>query len=110
MPSGPILLGVGEHGRSVGLDMLVDPDAGAGLGWEKGQRPTTSSGSWRRSSPFNSIRSRECALVVAVPQPVEIRYAVFVTGHGLAIRDHRARTQTNQRLNDQWEAMGQAVA
>ena len=49
------------------------------------------------------------AVVVAVPQPVEIRYAVFVTGHGLAIKNHRTRAQAAQCRNDQREAIGQVI-
>src|SRR5215813_3996318 len=53
------LAGVGEDGRAVALDMLVEPDAGTGLGHEDASVALrTSSGSCRRSSPFTSMRSK----------------------------------------------------
>jgi hypothetical protein len=53
------LAGMGEDGRAVALDMLVEPDAGAGLATiDANVALRTSSGSRRRSSPFSSIRSK----------------------------------------------------
>ena len=53
------LAGMGEDGRAVALDMLIEPDAGPSLGHDRCERGLAdSSGSRRRSSPFNSIRSK----------------------------------------------------
>ena len=38
MPSRPKLAGVGEDGRAVALDMLVESNAGAGLGHDRCER------------------------------------------------------------------------
>jgi hypothetical protein len=52
--------GMGEDGRGVALDVLVEPDAGLSLGQRQDASAAlrTSSGSRRRSSPLSSIRSR----------------------------------------------------
>src|SRR6516165_6497457 len=55
----PHLAGVGEHGRAVALDMLIEPNAGPALATiDASVALRTSSGSRRRSTPFNSIRSK----------------------------------------------------
>jgi hypothetical protein len=80
-----------EDGRAVALDMLVEPDAGAGLGHDRREVVLrTSSGSRRRSSsPFRSIRSKAVGAVVT--DEIKRRNAVFIAGHSFAIDDARAR-------------------
>jgi hypothetical protein len=50
------------------------------------------------------------AIMAPIPNPVERRHAVLVTGDGLAVDDAGARLQAGQGLNDQREAVGQIVA
>jgi hypothetical protein len=38
----PQLAGIGEDGRAVAFDILVEPDAGAGFGHDRCERPFTS--------------------------------------------------------------------
>ena len=45
-----------------------------------------------------------------VPDEVERGNAVVIAGDSFAIDDARARTQACQRLDDQWEAVGEIVA
>ena len=45
-----------------------------------------------------------------IPDAVEVRHAVLVAAHGLAVDDAGARAQAGERLDDQREAVGQVVA
>ena len=50
---------MGENGRAIALDMLIEPDAGLALATiDASVALRTSSGSRRKSSPFNSIKSK----------------------------------------------------
>jgi hypothetical protein len=48
--------------------------------------------------------------MVAVADTIERRDAIVITGNRLAVDDARARTQANQRLDNQWEAIGEIIA
>src|SRR5262249_42480885 len=115
MPSSPHLAGVGEDGRAVALDMLVEPDAGAGLGHNRRERGLAD---LKRIAPevvavqLDEVeRVEEYALVSAlVPDEIERSNAVVIAGDSFAIDDARPRAQMGQRIDDQREAAGESVA
>ena len=77
------LAGMREDGRALALDMLVEPDAVAGLGHtDASVALQTSSGSRRRSSPFNSIKSKARKSLKSFSRPVEVDHE-FVLGRHL---------------------------
>ncbi len=109
------LAGMREHGRAVGLDMLVEPHAGRGLGQDGGQRGLAH---LKRFAPqvvavqLDQVEGVEehAGVVAAVAQPVEVRHAVVVAAHRLAVEDAGSRAQAGERLDDQREAVGEVVA
>jgi hypothetical protein len=98
------LAGVGKDGRAIAFDMLIEPDAGALATIDSSVASRTSSGSRRRSSPFNSnqVEGVEEYLVVSAVMTDEIERgnAVVIAGNGFTIDDARARAQAAQRLDD----------
>jgi hypothetical protein len=52
----------------------------------------------------------DAGVVPPVADAVEARPAVIVAAHRLAVDDAGSRAETGQRLDDQGEAVGQAVA
>jgi hypothetical protein len=84
---------MGEDGRAVALDMFIEPDAGAGLGHDRGERGLAD---LKRTAPQ----------VIAV----QLGNAVVIAGNRLAIDDAGPRAQAGQRLDDQQEAAGEVVA
>src|SRR5437667_11266891 len=74
----------------------------------------TSSGLRRRSSPFNSIRSKayrkHAGVVSAVTDALKARHSALVAGDGLPVDDAGARAQPSQGFNDQREAVCQVIA
>src|SRR5262249_38420139 len=115
MPSRPILQAWDENSGAVALDMLVEPDAGLGLGHNRRERGLAH---LKRIAPqivavqFDEVEGvEEDALVSAlVPDEVERGQAVVIAGDGFAVDDARARAQACQSLDDQREAMGEIVA
>src|SRR5262249_21725164 len=105
MPSSPILHAMGEDGRAVALDMLVEPDAGAGLGDDRCERGLAD---LKRIAPqvvavqFDEVEGvEEYALVSAlVTDEIERGNAVVIASDSFAIDDARARAQAGQRFDD----------
>src|SRR5262245_53062871 len=95
--------------------MLVEPDAGAGLGHDRCERGFAD---LKRIAPqvvavqFNEVEGvEEDALVSAlVPDEIERSNAVVIAGDSFAIDDAGARAQACQCLDDQREAAGEIVA
>jgi hypothetical protein len=106
---------MGEDGRAIALDMFVEPDAGAGLGHDRGERGLAD---LKRIAPqvvavqFDQVEGvEEYALVSAlVTDEIERSNAVVIAGDSLAIDDAGARAQACQGLDDQREAVGEVVA
>src|SRR6516162_3532847 len=105
---------MGEEGRSVALDMLVELDAGAGLGHDRCKRGLAD---LKRITPqivavqFDQVEGvEEYALVsTLVANEIERGNTVVIAGDSFAIDDARARAQACQRLNDQREAVREVV-
>src|SRR5262249_58397520 len=72
----------------------------------------TSSGSRRRSSPFDEVEGVEEYAVVSalVTDEIERGHAVVIAGDSFAVDNTGARAQACQRLDDQREAAGGIVA
>src|SRR5262245_15493345 len=115
MPSRPKLAGVGEDGRAVALDMLIEPDAEAGLGHDRRERGLAD---LKRIAPqvvavqLDEVEGvEEYALVRAlVSDEIERGNTVVIAGDGFTVDDAGARAQACQRLDDQREAAGEIVA
>jgi hypothetical protein len=83
---------MGEDGRSVALDMLVEPDSGAGLGHDRCERGLAN---LKRITPqvvavqFDQVEGvEEDALVSAlVTDEVERSNAVVIASDGFAVDD-----------------------
>src|SRR5262249_7958440 len=109
------LAGMGEDGRAVALDMLVEPDAGAGLGHDRCERGLAD---LKRIAPqivavqldqIEGVQER-AVIMTAVAHEIERGNTVVIAGDSFAIDDARARAWACQRLNDQREAMGEVIA
>src|SRR5262249_57002356 len=102
---------MGEIGRAVALDMLVEPDAGARLGHDRRERGLAD---LKRIAPqivavqLDQVEGvEENAFVSAVvTDEIERGNAVVIAGDSLAVDDAGARAQACQRLGDQREAAG----
>src|SRR5262249_22952678 len=109
------LAGMGEDGRAVALDMLVEPDARSSLGHDRCERGLAD---LKRIAPqvvavqLDQVEGvEEYALVSAlVTDEIERGNAVVIAADSFAIDDARARAQARQRLNDQREAAGEVIA
>src|SRR5262245_34548955 len=106
---------MGEDGRAVALDMVVEPDAAAGLGHDRCER---SLADLKRIAPqvvavqldqVEGVQERT-VIMAAVANEIERGNAVIIAGNSLAVDDARLRTQTGQRVCDQREAAGEIVA
>src|SRR5262245_58588178 len=97
---------MGEDGRAVDVSMLIDPDAGAGLGHDRCERGLAD---LQRIAPeivavlFDEIECvEEYAFVSAlVTDEIERGNAVVIAGDRLAIDDTGARAQACQRLDNE---------
>src|SRR5262245_50622836 len=106
---------MGEDGLAIALDMLVKPDARAGLGHDRCERGLAD---LKRIAPevvavqFDQVKSiEEDALISPVmADEVERGNAVVIAGNGFTIDDAGARAQAGDRINDQREAAGEVVA
>jgi len=95
--------------------MLVEPDAGAGLGHDRGERGLAD---LKRIAPqvvavqLDEVEGvEEDALVSAVvTDEIERGNAVVIASDRFAIDDARARAQAGQRLDNQREAVGEIIA
>src|SRR2546423_6997434 len=106
---------MGEESRAVAFQMLVDPDAGTGLGHGRCERGLADL-KWITPQvvavQLDQVEGIEeyARIMPPIPDAVEARHAVLVAAHGLAVDDTRARAQPGERLDDQREAVGQVVA
>jgi hypothetical protein len=106
------LAGVAEHGLTVvGLQMFVEPDAGASLGnhgCERGLAHLKRILAQVVAVQLDQVKGvQEHASVGAVvTNEIGRCKAVLVAGDGLAVEDAGARAQTRQGLDDQLEAVG----
>jgi len=114
MPSRPSLQAWAEDGRAVALGMLIEPDAGAGLGHDRCERSPADLK--RITAQVVAVQLDEVegieedALVSAlVPDEIERGHAVVIAGDSFAVDDAGARAQACQRLDDQREAAGEVV-
>ena len=110
----PHLAGMGEDGRAVALDMLIEPDAGAGLGHDRCERGLAD---LKRIAPqivavqLDEVEGVEEYAVVSavVTDEIERGNPVVIAGDGFAVDDAGARAEPSQRLNDQREAAGEII-
>ena len=109
------LAGVGEDGRAVALDMLVEAQAKASFGQRTSKRGLAD---LKRIAPqvvavqldqVEGVQER-AVIVAAVANEIERGNAVVVASNRLPIDDARARAQARQRLDDQREATGEVIA
>ena len=109
------LAGRGEGGRAVALYVLIEPDAGLGLGHDRREHGLAEI---KRITPqvvavqFDEVEGvKEYALVSAVvTDEVERGNAVVIAGDSFAVDNAGARAQAGQRLDDQREAAGEVIA
>ena len=95
---------MGEDGRAVAFDMLVEPDAGAGLGHDRGERGLAD---LKRIAPqvvavqLDEVEGvEEYALVRAlVSDEIERGNTVVIASNCLPINDAGARAQPGERIS-----------
>src|SRR6516162_7646380 len=106
---------MGEDGRAVALDMLVESDAGAGPGHDRCERGLAD---LKRIMPqvvavqldqVEGVQER-AVIIAAVANEIERGNAVVIAGDSFAVDNAGARAQPGERINDQREAMGEIVA
>src|SRR5262249_59012248 len=106
---------MGEDGRAITFDMLVEAQAKASFGQHTSKRGLAH---FQRITPqvvpvqFNEVEGvEEYALVSAVvADEIERRHALVVASNRLPIDDAGARAQACQRLDDQREAAREVIA
>ena len=106
---------MGEDGRAIALDMLIEPHAGSGLGQDRCERGLAD---LKRIAPqvvtvqLDQVEGVQKHAVVSavVTDEIERGNAVVIAGNSFAIDDAGAGAQACQRLNDQREAVGEVVA
>src|SRR5262249_3939765 len=104
-----------EDGRAVALDMLIESNAGAGLGHDRRERGLAD---LKRITPqivavqLDEVEGLEKYAPVSalVTDKIERSNAVVIAGDSLAVDDAGARAQASQRLDNQREAAGEIVA
>src|SRR5262245_3372533 len=105
---------MGEDGRAVALDMLVEPDARSSLGHDRCERGLAD---LKRIAPqvvavqLDQVEGvEEYALVSAlVTDEIERGNAVVIAGDSFAVDDAGAGAQACQRLDDQRKAAGEVI-
>src|SRR5262249_31935895 len=105
---------MGEDGRAITFNMLVEAQAKASFGQHTSKRGLAH---FQRITPqvvpvqFNEVEGvEEYALVSAVvADEIERRHALVVASNRLPIDDAGARAQACQRLDDQREAAGEVI-
>src|SRR6516164_7753030 len=109
------LAGMGEDGRAVALDMLVESDAGAGPGHDRCERGLAD---LKRIMPqvvavqldqVEGVQER-AVIMAAVANEIERGNAVVIAGDSFAVDDAGARAQPGERINDQREAVSEIIA
>src|SRR5262245_20489512 len=106
---------MGEDGRAVTLDMLVEPDATSSLGHDRRERGLAD---LKRIAPeivavqFDQVEGvqERAVIMAAVANEIERGNAVGIAGDSFAIDDAGARAQACQRLDDQRKAVGEVIA
>jgi hypothetical protein len=111
MPSSPILQACANTvGPSASMCSLNRRPGAARLNTDANVAFLVSSGSRRRSSPFNSIRSkayRNAGVVAAVADVLEAHHAFAVTDHGLAVDDAGSRAQPSHGFDNEGKTVGE---
>src|SRR5262249_50851086 len=109
------LAGMGENGRAVAFDMLIELNAGAGLGHDRRERGLADLK--RITQEIVAVQLdqvegvEENAFVSAVvTDEIERGNAVVIAGDSFAVDDAGARAQACRRLDDQREAAGEVIA
>ena len=95
--------------------MLVEPDAGLGLGHDRCERGLADR---KRIAPqvvavqFDQVEGveKDAPVSALVTDEIERGDAAVIAGDGFAIDDARPRAQMGQRIDDQREAAGEIVA
>src|SRR5262249_251684 len=95
--------------------MFVEPDAGAGLGYDRCERGLAD---LKRIAPqvvavqLDEVEGikKDAPVSALVPDEIERSNAVVIAGDSFAIDDARPRAQMGQRSDDQREAAGEIVA
>jgi hypothetical protein len=106
---------MGKDGRAVGLHVIVEPDAGAGLGHDRCERGLAD---LKRLVPqvvavqLDQVEGvEEYTLVSAlVTDEIERGNAVVIAGDSLPVDDAGTRAQAGQRLDNQREATSEVIA
>src|SRR6516164_1381085 len=95
----PHLAGMGEDGRAVALDMLIEPNAGAGLGHFQRITPQVV------AIQLDEIEGvEEGALISAiVTDEIKRSHTVVIAGDSFTVDNAGARAQAGQRLDYQRE-------
>jgi len=102
---------VREDGRAVAFDMLVEPDAGAGLshdGCERGLADLERVTAQIIAIQFDQVEGvqEHVPVMLAVADTLERCEPVVIARDGFPIDDAGARAQPSQGLHDQREAIG----
>ena len=105
---------MGEDGRAVALDVLVEPQAKASFGQHTSKRGLAH---FQGITPhvvaiqLDQVESVEegTVVVAVVANEIERRHAVVVASNRLPIDDAGARAQADERLDDQREAAGEII-
>jgi hypothetical protein len=101
----PHLAGMGEDGRAVALDMLIEPDADPSLGHDRCERGLAD---LKRIAPqvvavqLDQVEGVEEYLVVSavVPDEIERGNAIVIASDSFAVDNAGARAEASQRLDD----------
>src|SRR5262249_56978541 len=104
-----------EDGGAVALDMLVEPNAGAGFGHDRCKGGLAD---FKRIAPevvavqFNEVEGvqERAVIMAAVANEIERGNAVVIAGDSFAVDDAGAQAQPEERINDQRKAVGQVIA
>jgi len=111
----PHLAGVPKYGLAVAFHVFIEADAGAGLGHDRRER---SLADLKRIAPqvvaiqLDQVEGVEedAPVSVVMADEIERGNAVVIAGDSFAIDDAGTRAQACQRLNNQWEALGEVIA
>jgi hypothetical protein len=95
--------------------MLIEPDAGAGLGHDRRERGLAD---LKRITPqivavqLDEVEGVEerAVIMATVANEIERGNAVVIAGDSFAVDDAGARPQLGERINDQREAVGEIIA